>query len=74
MTLNEYLKRQGRGAIVELAMAINAPRPDVSKWANGTRPIPAWRCVSIEKQTGGIVTRQEMRASDWSEIWPELKG
>jgi len=28
-------------------------------------------CVRIERETGGEVTRKDLR-SDWREIWPEL--
>ncbi|WJJ94022.1 transcriptional regulator [Neopusillimonas aromaticivorans] len=31
-------------------------------------------CVSIEKESGGAVTRRDLRPDDWHEIWPELKG
>jgi DNA-binding transcriptional regulator YdaS (Cro superfamily) len=33
-------------------------------------PSPAL-CVSIERESGGLVTRQELR-EDWAGIWPEL--
>lgn len=32
----------------------------------------AENCVGIEKATGGVVTRQELRPDDWFLIWPEL--
>jgi DNA-binding transcriptional regulator YdaS (Cro superfamily) len=31
-------------------------------------------CVSIEKATGGVVKRWDLRPEDWSRIWPELIG
>lgn len=29
-------------------------------------------CVAIERETGGKVTRQQLRPKDWRDIWPEL--
>jgi DNA-binding transcriptional regulator YdaS (Cro superfamily) len=29
-------------------------------------------CVRIERESGGAVTRQDLRPCDWREIWPEL--
>ena len=29
-------------------------------------------CVSIERATGGAVTRRDLRPDDWARIWPEL--
>lgn len=29
-------------------------------------------CVAIEQQTGGKVTRKDMRPDDWLLLWPEL--
>jgi len=35
-------------------------------------PIPfAW---PIERETGGSVSRPELRKDDWQSIWPELAG
>ena len=31
-------------------------------------------CVRIEEETGGAVTRQDMRPADWHRIWPELRA
>lgn len=29
-------------------------------------------CVSIERESGGAVSRRELRPDDWRQIWPEL--
>lgn len=29
-------------------------------------------CVSIERESGGVVTRKHLRPHDWAENWPEL--
>ena len=34
-------------------------------------PEPA-RCVDIERETFGAVTRRDLRPNDWRRIWPEL--
>jgi DNA-binding transcriptional regulator YdaS (Cro superfamily) len=71
MNLSEYLSQE-RGRQSALATAIGAHSPDVSRWADGTRPIPVHYGASIEIATGGAVTRQEMFPNDWQTIWPEL--
>lgn len=71
MNLSEYLSQE-RGRQAALAKAIGAHAPDVSRWAEGTRPIPVTFGAPIEKATNGAVTRQEMFPQDWQTIWPEL--
>lgn len=71
MNLSQYLSEQ-RGRGTALAKEIGAHPPDVSRWADGTRPIPVHFGAPIERATGGQVTRQEMFPSDWQTIWPEL--
>lgn len=44
----------------------------VNQWARGLRPVPAIKCVAIERVTSRHVTRPELRPTDWMEIWPEL--
>lgn len=29
-------------------------------------------CVAIERESGGAVTRKDLRPNDWEENWPEL--
>lgn len=71
MNLSRYLSEE-RGRQAALAKAIGAHAPDVSRWADGTRPIPLEYGASIETATGGLVTRQEMFPDKWMRIWPEL--
>lgn len=71
MNLKSYLSQE-RGRQRELAKAINAHAPDISKWADGTRPIPVHHGAPIELATNGAVTRQEMFPDTWQSIWPEL--
>jgi DNA-binding transcriptional regulator YdaS (Cro superfamily) len=71
MKLREYLDQE-RGRLASLAKAIDAYPPDVSRWADGKRPIPFHYGAPIEVATGGAVTRQEMFPEDWEKHWPEL--
>jgi len=71
MDLKTYLSQE-RGRQTALAKALGAHTPDVSRWADGARPIPVVYGAAIEQATGGAVTRQEMFPDDWEKIWPEL--
>ena len=71
MNLAQYLMQE-RGRQAALAKAIGAHAPDVSRWADGTRPVPVVHGAAIEAATGGLVTRQELFPDDWQRIWPEL--
>lgn len=71
MDIKTYLSQE-RGRQAALAKAIGAHAPDVSRWADGTRPIPVVYGAAIETATSGLVTRREMFPDDWHRIWPEL--
>jgi len=71
MNLAQYLMQE-RGRQAALAKAIGAHAPDISRWADGTRPIPVAHGAAIEAATRGLVTRREMFPDDWQRIWPEL--
>lgn len=70
MKLLEYVKTKAtqRGLAQQLAISPVL----INQWANDKRPIPADRCVEIERATNGEVTRPELRPADWQRIWPEL--
>lgn len=38
------------------------------------KPCGVVLAVSIERESGGAVTRQELRPNDWASIWPELRA
>lgn len=38
----------------------------------GQRKLTPKTCVLLEKESGGMVTRQNLRPDDWKDIWPEL--
>jgi DNA-binding transcriptional regulator YdaS (Cro superfamily) len=71
MDIKTYLSQE-RGRQAALAKAIGAHAPDVSRWADGKRPIPIEYGAAIESATGGLVTRREMFPNDWARVWPEL--
>jgi DNA-binding transcriptional regulator YdaS (Cro superfamily) len=71
MDIKTYLSQE-RGRQAALAKAIGAHAPDVSRWADGKRPIPMEYGAAIELATGGAVTRREMFPNDWHRLWPEL--
>lgn len=59
------------GSLTKLADALGLSVQVVSNWkSRGVVPID--RCVAIERATGGVVTRRELRPDDWRTIWPEL--
>lgn len=43
----------------------------VSNWKR-IGSVPVEYCARIERETGGAVTRKELRPDDWQAIWPEL--
>ena len=45
---------------------------NVSAWVNGLRPFPPEHCVTIERESEGVITRLELRPDDWDKYWPEL--
>ena len=54
----------------KLATSIGCGQSAVSNWrARGTYPDPVF-CVRIERLYD--VPRQELRPTDWQDIWPEL--
>jgi DNA-binding transcriptional regulator YdaS (Cro superfamily) len=72
MNLKTYLSLE-RGRTSALARAIGAHAPDVSRWADGKRPIPIQFGIPIEQATKGEVTRLEIFPVDVIEkVWPEL--
>ena len=71
MTLSEYFALE-RGRQITLARTLGIPQANVSRWADGITPAPAELGATIERATGGQVTRQELFPDTWARIWPEL--
>ena len=60
------------GSPSKLAQAIGVNRQFVHQWLHGARPVPPARCISIEKATGGTVTRYELRPDVFGDPDAEL--
>ena len=60
MDLKTYVSAE-HGAQTRLAKQINAQPQLVWQWANGVKPVPADRCASIERASGGQVPCEVMR-------------
>lgn len=74
MDLKSYFAAPGAMSVGELALRIGVSRAQVTQWThgyNGRRPGAA-NCVAIEYATGRVVTRRDLRPTDWHLIWPEL--
>jgi DNA-binding transcriptional regulator YdaS (Cro superfamily) len=72
MTLSEYFALE-RGRQITFARTLGIPQANVSRWADGINPAPAELGATIERATGGQVTRQELFPDTWARIWPELE-
>jgi len=62
----------GALSISDLARRLDVSPPTVTEWCRGRRPVPIARCLAIERATGGVVSRRDLRPNDWREIWPDL--
>lgn len=71
MDLKTYIDSE-RGRAAALADRLKISRSYLSQMASGTAPISPERAVDIWRETGYIVTRQEMFPNNWASIWPEL--
>ena len=72
MKLSDYLNQLERGGKSAFAKKIGAHASDLSDWSSGERQIPVRYCSAIERESGGAVTRPELRPADWCIYWPEL--
>ena len=60
------------GSQTALAHALNVERMHINHWKKGKAQVPIKRCVQIEKLTGGVVTRKDLRPNDYHEIWTDI--
>jgi DNA-binding transcriptional regulator YdaS (Cro superfamily) len=60
------------GSQNEIAALVGVTKAAVAQWKLPGRRVPAEHCVVIERTTGGVVSRRELRPDDWWLIWPEL--
>jgi DNA-binding transcriptional regulator YdaS (Cro superfamily) len=42
------------------------------KAASAKQVLGAATCVGVERASGGVITRKQLRPEDWHLIWPEL--
>lgn len=73
MDLKTYFESE-RGTATKLAATLGISISYLSQLASGKAPLSPERCVEIEEATNGSVTRKDLRPSDWSRIWPELRS
>jgi len=71
MKLNDYLRHAGISQTL-LAAQLGVSQSMIWQWSTGYRPVPAQRCLAIERATGGLVTRGELRPHDAYLIWPDI--
>lgn len=73
MDIISYLDSENGASAADLARKIGISPVLISQWKLGVRPIPAERCIDIERATDGLVTCEELRP-DLSERWAYLRG
>lgn len=67
MDLKTYLEARGTGQI--LARSVGVSQVIVSQWKTGVKIVPAERCPTIERVTGGLVRCEDLRPDvDWGFI------
>ena len=44
----------------------------VANWINRGDEVPVEFLAAIEAESGGEITRRQLRPDDWHSIWPEL--
>jgi DNA-binding transcriptional regulator YdaS (Cro superfamily) len=76
MDLRTFTDALPRGAMSEMASRLGISSIYLSQLAakqNGREPSPEL-CVLIERDSGLVVRRWDLRPTDWHRIWPELIG
>jgi DNA-binding transcriptional regulator YdaS (Cro superfamily) len=58
------------GGRAVLAERLGIKPSAIGNWKD--RGVPLEHCAAIERESGGKVTRKDLRPSDWQDIWPEL--
>lgn len=60
------------GSQSALALALGVTKAAVWQWKADGRQVPIEHCLAIERATNGAVTRQDLRPTDYWQIWPDL--
>jgi len=80
MDLNQYLSSPGAMSVTGLRLRMRSlgyevkSNAQIRQWRTGFRSPGEKNCVGLEKATGGLIRRQDLRPDDWHLIWPELVG
>ena len=72
MELKKYFFDLAPDARQAFAESVGTTPKHLTNASYGYKTLGEKVCVAIEQKTGRIVTRQEMRPTDWHLIWPEL--
>lgn len=70
--LLSYLSSLSKEARLAFATACGTSEGYLRKAASCGQVLGTALCVAIERQSGGFVTRQDLRPYDWRDNWPEL--
>ena len=73
MDLKNYIDSLEWGGAKNLADKLGVSKSFLSQMASGASSKSQKRCVEIEVEKYGKVTRKDLRPSDWHKIWPELE-
>ncbi len=74
MELKDFTSKLPHGGVGAFALKVGISTIYLSQLAarqNNREPSPEL-CVVIERESGGAVTRKDLRPDDWHLIWPEL--
>lgn len=72
MNLKNYIKQSSKGEAKRLAGCLGVSKSYMSQMISGLAAVNPERCVVIENETLGAVTRRDLRPLDWRRIWPDL--
>jgi len=75
MQLKDYFQLPDSMSVADLRARIGVKSDaQIRQWQHGYAdrlPSPA-NCLAIERATGGLVTRCDLRPHDYQDIWPDL--
>jgi len=74
MELKTYLSNLSTESRKEFANSVGTTPGHLANCSYGYKTLGEKVCVAVEQKTKGKVTRQELRPTDWQDIWPELSG
>lgn len=77
MTIDEYLRQPGAMTFRQLRDALSLNHDaQLRQWQRGYkgRQPDTANCVLIERATGGVCKRWDLRPNDWWRHWPDLIG